>query len=470
VTKIGERGPGRGGVVYCEVEGVASEVSAENLRQEGLFIPTPEPLPLDKEVDLFLRSEAGAIELRGLVVQVIDCAEATAQRRSPGFGVLFLNLKDPQRAWIARTRSASEPQRRVSSQAQTQPLSKPPVQTAPVQTSPTSTRGAQPRAPAAVTPTPTASTPSTKTSTSKLSVDDAIERARASRKTGTTTLRTSARAQLEAQLATLKARSPSEILGLSAPHTVDAAQQAFLALAKRFHPHVFARLDSPEITRLATEIFIVYKRAYDAIRAGTKDGASSKSAADNPRITLSGTRAPVSSSMRPGASSMRPADSTVVKGAQPTSSMRPVAAAGPTTPRAPTSSLRPVPAPATPSRAPGPRPSMAPNADPTTRRIADAELLLSSAVRHLAATRFEQADLDLAKAATLAPERVDIAVWRYLSRARGHKAGGRHQEARSSYRKVLELDPQHREARENVDPPERRRGGLMSKWLGGDDD
>jgi tetratricopeptide (TPR) repeat protein len=470
VTKIGERGPRDGGAVYCEVEGVASEVSAESLRHEGLFIPTPEPLPLDREVDLFLRSEAGEIELRGLVVQVIDCAEATAQRRSPGFGVLFLDLKESQRAWIARTRSAAEPQRRASSAlAETQPLRPPQA----------STRGAQSRAPAAVAPAPAALAPapeavaaapaalSGKTSSSTRSVEDAIERARATRKTGTTTLRTSARAQLEAQLATLKARSPSEILGLSAPHTVEAAHQAFLALAKRFHPHVYARLDSPEITRLATELFIIYKRAYDAIRAGTKDGASAKSAANNPRITLSGTRAPVSSSMRP-------ADANALKGPQPTSSMRPVAAAAPTPGRAPISSLRPVAAASggssTPSRAPGPRTSLQPNADPATRRIADAELLLSSAVRHLAATRFEQADLDLAKAATLAPERVDIAVWRYLSRARGHKAGGRHEEARSSYRKVLELDPQHREAREHVDPPERRRGGLMGKWLGGDDE
>ncbi len=76
---------------------------------------------------------------------------------------------------------------------------------------------------------------------------------------------------------------------------------------------------------------------------------------------------------------------------------------------------------------------------------------------------------ELAKAAELAPERIDIAIWRHVCRARGHKARGRHDEALASYRKVLELDPQHREARELIEPldrRERRRGGLVSKWLG----
>jgi Tfp pilus assembly protein PilF len=123
-------------------------------------------------------------------------------------------------------------------------------------------------------------------------------------------------------------------------------------------------------------------------------------------------------------------------------------------------------------RPPGSRASVPPpNVDPRARRIADAELLLASAVRHLAATRFEQAEAELTKAAALAPERVDIGVFRHLCRARAHKAHGRPDESLASYRKVLELDPNHREAREQLDiPSERRRVGLVGKLLGRDEE
>lgn len=111
-----------------------------------------------------------------------------------------------------------------------------------------------------------------------------------------------------------------------------------------------------------------------------------------------------------------------------------------------------------------------PGADPRARRIADAELLLASAVRHLAATRYEQAESELSRAAALAPERIDIAVFRHLCRARAHKAQGRPDESLAAYRKVLELDPQHREAREQLEVPGERRRGLVSKWLGRNDE
>jgi predicted TPR repeat methyltransferase len=64
-----------------------------------------------------------------------------------------------------------------------------------------------------------------------------------------------------------------------------------------------------------------------------------------------------------------------------------------------------------------------------------------------------------------------MTIWLHIGCARTHKAAGRAEEAATSYRKVLELDPQHREAREHLEPAaERRRGGLMSKWLGRGED
>ncbi len=393
-----------GGAVYCEVDGVASELPGEHLRQEGLFVPTPEPLAVDREVELFLRSPAGSIVLRGLVVQVIDCADAAAQGRSPGYGVLFLDLKDEQRAWITQTRAALQPPRRSI---------------------------AQPAAPAVAAPAKT--TPR---------IEDAVERARSARKVGTATLRTNTLTQLEAELASLKSRSPSELLGLAAPQDVEGAHRAFLVLSKRYHPHVYARYDSAEITRLATEIFIVYKRAYATIRSGGKDGGAQRS---------------VGSERPPAMSQAAPAAQRSASTPPPPTSLR----APPTSLRAPSSSLR----------AGAPRASLSPSADPMARRIADAELLLASGLRHLAASRFDRAEVDLVKAARLAPERIDMVIWLHVGCARTHKAGGRAEEAAASYRKVLELDPQHREAREHLDPPaERRRGGLMSKWLGRGED
>jgi len=66
---------------------------------------------------------------------------------------------------------------------------------------------------------------------------------------------------------------PHALLGVAADATPEQLRAAFLKLTKQFHPTKFARFD-PDVVRLANEVFLTIKRAYDqlsapAVRAAT---------------------------------------------------------------------------------------------------------------------------------------------------------------------------------------------------------
>jgi hypothetical protein len=55
------------------------------------------------------------------------------------------------------------------------------------------------------------------------------------------------------------------VLGVDPNANDRDSKAAYLALSKRYHPHRFARYDSLQISRVATDIFIATKRAYTAM-------------------------------------------------------------------------------------------------------------------------------------------------------------------------------------------------------------
>ena len=92
--------------VFCEVDGRAITLTSDQLRLSGAFVPSSSPPRIDTELELTLRSPVGEAVLRALVVQVITREQAAQSGRTAGFGVLFLDLVDDQRAFIGLTLDA----------------------------------------------------------------------------------------------------------------------------------------------------------------------------------------------------------------------------------------------------------------------------------------------------------------------------------------------------------------------------
>lgn len=69
-------------------------------------------------------------------------------------------------------------------------------------------------------------------------------------------------AALEAELRSLRALNPHQVLGLSYGHGEPEARAAFAELSKRYHPDRFARFQSPRARTIAADIFVVLREAY----------------------------------------------------------------------------------------------------------------------------------------------------------------------------------------------------------------
>lgn len=445
-------GRNRGIHLHCEFDGLTAELRAQDLSQAGVFVITTTPPALDRELELLLHSDLGTIAVRGQVVQIISPARARAEQRSPGFGLLFVDLADDQRAFIGLTLDAL--QRAESAAAErARRGARELVQE----------NGAAPKS----APRRSHTLPRAFTAPHP---DPAVIQARAEQEALLARRRAETLGALEQTLASLRNQTAWMMLGLEPGVDVDTARRAYLACSKRYHPHVYAHLDSPEITRLATELFIAHKRAYATL-----------------------------TSLRPAA-------------IQTTPSRRPPEGQAPPPPRAPRLSMSPAPSAATresrpgegagagagrsldPRRPPcnpgsiapgsarsrtcgsgnlpehdlGPRAPTTPGLPHLKRRVADTEIALGAGLKHLAASRFDDAAADLARARELCPDRRDITVWLHVCRARKLKAAGRAEAAVEEYRTILEHEPDHREALEHVGSGRapRRRGGIIGKWFG----
>ena len=460
--------------VHCEFGGSTAALNADQLRLSGAFVPSLSPPAIDTEIELTLRSPVGEAVLRALVVQVITREQAVQSGRAAGFGVLFLDLADDQRAFIGLTLDALDRAARAQAQAQ--------AAAAAARRRPSPPR---PRIPSSPLEPPVATTRKR-----KLSAE------------GTATLQ-----RLRSEFEKLPTRSPSAVLGLEPTADAETARNAFLEISKRCHPHVYARFDSTEINTAATDLFIAYKRAYSTVRANTRSAA--KPAAGT--AVAAGQRAaePVASAsasaiqMDPPvgfelATPLPPRPETALRNGGSPAAVQ--AGAGDSSPP-PARSSRPTPAAAralaqlgqnlggriaVPSaqRCPAREPAVTPRSSfnpqysavvserprtPERRGPADTEMALRAALKHLAGSRFDQAELELERLCELCPDHRDSQVWLHVCRARKLKAERRPDAAIEHYRAVLALDPQHREANEHV-ARGRKRGGVVGKWFSGDDE
>ena len=70
---------------------------------------------------------------------------------------------------------------------------------------------------------------------------------------------------LEQELTVLKGRNAFQVLDLAYDADESAIRRSFATLTKRYHPDRFARFDSEEVRKLAAEVFLVLRDAYNQI-------------------------------------------------------------------------------------------------------------------------------------------------------------------------------------------------------------
>jgi tetratricopeptide (TPR) repeat protein len=230
---------------------------------------------------------------------------------------------------------------------------------------------------------------------------------------------------------------------------------------------VYAHLDSPEVSKLATELFIAHKRAYaslDSLRTSAPpepsrvQAAAAVSAPPAGRQSQTGVQAPAETVRRTGGT-------PAARGLAPKSpSVEPQR-------RTPPNAVAVPPARAYVPHVSAPAHPTTPGLSARKRRVADAEDALQAGLQHLNASRFEQAETELERAETLAPDRRDVVMWLHVCRARRFKASGQGDGALREYRALLDLDPEHREALDYVGGRDRRKvAGLIGKWFGSDNE
>ena len=304
--------------IYCEIDGLRVEIEPLELSTAGLFVETPTPLPVDSEVEVFLRIGSVRFEASGTVVQTVSCEEAKTTHRKPGYGLLFTNLDDAGRGVLRRSMEALVFQRANKQRPLPTPRAAEEAPSAsrsmPARNSlPAASRPSRPGAAGATTASPSGRAaansgrpaqrpivsmpPATRAGgTSAPPVSKSGPASAASAKKPGESVRSAPKSlapdpqelavieRLRSELKALDAKTPWAILGVSQGTALAEAKLAFFNASKRYHPHLFARYAAPEIKQLVTQLFIAHKRAFDALKKSSKAAARS-SVVDAPRIS-----------------------------------------------------------------------------------------------------------------------------------------------------------------------------------------
>ena len=208
----------------CRIDGLPVQVDLADISAVGLFVQTATPLSVDSEVSVRLRIDGTSFQARGHVVQSVSPERAASEGRKAGYGLLFTDIEEAERARLRKLVDAALAQLSASS-ARIQPVIQRPT-----------TSVARSRLPAV--PEPAAA-------------PDPAESALL--------------VKLREELRALSGKAPWAVLGISQGSEPAVAKEAYFAASKRYHPHQFSRYKLPEIKQLVTELFIAHKRAFDAM-------------------------------------------------------------------------------------------------------------------------------------------------------------------------------------------------------------
>lgn len=287
-----------------------------------------------------------------------------------------------------------------------------------------------------------------------------------------------ARAQLAAMAPRLR-EAPHALLDVAADAPPAALRAAFLRLTKQYHPTKYARF-SPDVVRLANEVFLTIKRAYDQLSAPAKVAAGTGSVASRP---AGSTAPPVRATTPPHRPSQPlPRAPTVPATSTPRAPTAPVGAP-PATPRPradtpvggtpkvsfnpptspPAKPTQPPPVATPPTRS---RPSSAP---PPPRALTPLEQQLEPSMELLRRKLWADARQALLKLAVAQPQEKKFRAYMHYARGRESLDAGRPDEARAEWNRALGLDPDLAVVKRALDelPPEPTSGpGLLGRLFG----
>lgn len=233
------------------MDGLPVELDLQELSGAGLFVETVQPLPVDSEVEVFIRIGELRIGASGHVVKSVSCDSASAQGKRPGYALLLTNLDDGDRKRLGAALQALGLPPRPSKRAEAP---------APANTNTTSKRTASRPAQAAAAVRGEPSKPPARGTTP--SKAPAAARGAPSKPPAPDPQEISLLKQLQAELSELAKKPAWGVLGVSQGAEHDEIRTAFFDASKRYHPHLFARYAHPEIKQVVTELFITHKRAY----------------------------------------------------------------------------------------------------------------------------------------------------------------------------------------------------------------
>lgn len=288
-----------------------------------------------------------------------------------------------------------------------------------------------------------------------------------------------AEARLRGELARLRPLNPFEVLGIAPTATAEVVRAAFLAATKRFHPNLFGR-ESAEVQELATEVFLVIRRAYAQLADDDKRRAQREKLAislagpgPHPALTFA-PAAPLSSTPPRGMPPSPPPQSTTP------APQRPVAPAGART----TPPTQPPSGPA-PSRVAPPTPRAVKSVSPAPAQKSrvgsstDVQAILDAAKgrggrfeqanRLIAETRYREAREILQKIAAEDPQNRRFRVRLQLAWGLEYRAERKFDEAVRELERALGLDPDNAEVAEALRKTRELRDasrGLISKLFG----
>lgn len=265
-----------------------------------------------------------------------------------------------------------------------------------------------------------------------------------------------ARAQLAAMAPRL-GEAPHALLGVGEHAPPEALRAAFLRLTKQYHPTRYARF-APDVVRLANEVFLTIKRAYDQLRSPKPVAAGTQPL---PRAT-SPSPAPQPPPVRAATSTPAPTPIARAVTAPTTALPRAVTAPIAAPPRPPASGRSPVLTP----EPPRPRASSAP---PATKPLTPVEQALEPAMELLRRKLWAEARQALLKLAVADPHEKRYRAYMHYARGRESQEAGKLDEARAEWQRATGIDPDLMVAKRALedlptDPPPS--GGLIGRLFG----
>jgi hypothetical protein len=374
--------------VYCDDWDVPVDLQSNDISRGGLFLVTDSPPRLHAEITLaFDAHDAQSLRIKAMVTHIISPERGWFERRRPGFGALFQYVTDEQRARIEAVLAEA------AAQAANRELRE------------TLQSSVSPKEPPAVDP-----------SLAPLYAD------------------------LTANLVRMKEADPAAVLRLAPDADAAAAESAMLALSKTYHPHKYARHASPAIDQLATQIFVLIQKAHAAFVAG---------------LATPGAQPPRTQERR--ASAEPPARSVGSGRAEPTRRVSSIEPGRVTVTGRPSQRTAPAPDSAVynalrelAARGAAHGEAAAGSGGPQRRVSGRPETPLDDALRLIARGRLPEAEKMLEDLVSSGARSRTAEIWLRVVQARLRKLESKMDEAIAIYQRVLELQPSHREAIEEI--------------------